>query len=322
MAASRRSPGTLEAAAAALQRLFVNAERGDERRHRVHPRRGRVRAPGPDDDPPKPVDGVFAEAGALAVHAHERLERSGQGRHERRTEIRMRIELPNHGEEEGVCGLYLFRPHVRQPSDRASDFANGAAEVDLARLDERLEGGLELLSVAVGWQRLSLERLRDRLGGFGSSLERGQKTEEIGDDLAPLVAAERPDGAILRLRIGRARELEQDPNVFREPRAQQVDGRRVQAVGQIDPAVFGRQDGLLRECGRDRAPAGLPGRGGPLDSASRRPLDLARGGPRQARSWAAASTPASSTAAVRDGGITSALNTPASAPSDPSGTRS
>ena len=167
---------------------------------------------------------------------------------------RMRIELPHHREEEGVGRLNLFRPHVRQPSDRSSDFADGAAEVDLARLHERLEGGLELLAVAVGWQRLSLERLRDRLGGFGSILERGQKTEEIGDDLAPLVAAERPDGAILRLRIGRARELEQDPKVFRELRALQVDGRRVQAIGEIDPAVFGRQDRLLRERGRDRRP--------------------------------------------------------------------
>ena len=60
----------------------------------------------------------------------------------------MRIELPNHGQEEGVCRLHLVRPHVRQPSDRSSDFADGAAEVDLARLHERLEGGLELLSVA------------------------------------------------------------------------------------------------------------------------------------------------------------------------------
>ena len=231
----------------------------------------------------------------------------------------MRIELPNHGEEEGVCRLYLFRPHVRQPSDRSSDFANGAAEVDLARLHERLEGGLELLPVAVGGQRLSLERLRDRLGGFGSGLERGQKTEEIGDDLAPLVAAERADGAILRLRIGRARELEQDPNVLRELRAQHVDGRRVQAVGQIDPAVFGRQDGLLRERGRHRAPGGLPGRGGPLDPASRRPLDLARGRPGPQPSGGQHT--GEKHAAVRDGGITSALNTPASAPSDPSGTR-
>ncbi len=173
----------------------------------------------------------------------------------------MRIELPNHGEEEGVCRLYLFRPHVRQPSDRSSDFADGAAEVDLAGLHERLEGGLELLSVAVGWQRLSLESLRDRLGGFGSILERGQKTEEIGDDLAPLVAAERPDGAILRLRIGRAGELEQDPKVFRELGALQVDGRRVQAIGEIDPAVFGRQDRLLRERGPDRRPRSLAGRG-------------------------------------------------------------